>query len=137
MPARTVVRTLYAASVVSATTVKMSIFPASKQRQGDPERTQIPMIAAHSASPQGIQVAAPDALLTFKEAMLYLRISRSTLYRLMRSGSLAGHKVGCTWRFYRDDLQVCVRTISAPLALQAKSSADSRDQVHGLVAMSG
>lgn len=49
-----------------------------------------------------------DALLTFKEAMGYLRVSRSTLYRLMWSGQLTGHKVGSTWRFYREDLQACV-----------------------------
>jgi len=50
-----------------------------------------------------------DTLLTFKEAMNYLRVSRSTLYRLMWSGQLTGHKVGSTWRFYRDDLRTCVR----------------------------
>ena len=49
-----------------------------------------------------------DVLLTFKEAMSYLRVSRSTLYRLMWSGQLTGHKVGSTWRFYREDLRACV-----------------------------
>jgi excisionase family DNA binding protein len=49
-----------------------------------------------------------DVLLTFKEAMGYLRVSRSTLYRLMWSGQLTGHKVGSTWRFYREDLRACV-----------------------------
>jgi excisionase family DNA binding protein len=49
-----------------------------------------------------------DLLLTFKEAMNYLRVSRSTLYRLMWSGQLTGHKVGSTWRFYREDLRACV-----------------------------
>jgi excisionase family DNA binding protein len=43
-------------------------------------------------------------LLTFKEAMDFLRVSRSTLYRLMWSGQLRGHKVGSTWRFYESDL---------------------------------
>lgn len=55
-----------------------------------------------------------DVLLTFKEAMNYLRVSRSTLYRLMWSGQLTGHKVGSTWRFYREDLRACVgREISS------------------------
>ena len=49
-----------------------------------------------------------ESLLTFKEAMGYLRVSRSTLYRLMWAGQLTGHKVGCTWRFYREDLQACI-----------------------------
>ena len=51
----------------------------------------------------------PTVLLTFKEAMSYLRVSRSTLYRLMWSGQLTGHKVGSTWRFYREDLKACVQ----------------------------
>src|SRR5258708_17300498 len=55
-----------------------------------------------------IQMIQDDVLLTFKEAMGYLRVSRSTLYRLMWSGQLTGHKVGSTWRFYREDLRACV-----------------------------
>ncbi len=55
-----------------------------------------------------MQMIQDDVLLTFKEAMTYLRVSRSTLYRLMWSGQLTGHKVGSTWRFYRDDLRACV-----------------------------
>jgi excisionase family DNA binding protein len=55
-----------------------------------------------------MQVMQDDILLTFKEAMGYLRVSRSTLYRLMWSGQLTGHKVGSTWRFYREDLRACV-----------------------------
>lgn len=55
-----------------------------------------------------MQIVQDDVLLTFKEAMNYLRVSRSTLYRLMWSGQLSGHKVGSTWRFYREDLRACV-----------------------------
>jgi excisionase family DNA binding protein len=54
-----------------------------------------------------------EALLTFKEAMAFLRVSRSTLYRLMWSGQLCGHKVGSTWRFYKHDLRSVVA--SAPI----------------------
>jgi excisionase family DNA binding protein len=49
-------------------------------------------------------------LLTFKEAMDFLRVSRSTIYRLMWSGQLRGHKVGSTWRFYESDLLAAVAT---------------------------
>lgn len=48
-----------------------------------------------------------DVLLTFKETMGYLRVSRSTLYRLLRSGELTGRKVGCTWRFSQQDVLQC------------------------------
>lgn len=50
------------------------------------------------------RATAETVLLTFKEAMDFLRVSRSTLYRLMWSGQLRGHKVGSTWRFYESDL---------------------------------
>ena len=63
-----------------------------------------------------MQVFQDDVLLTFKEAMTYLRVSRSTLYRLMWSGQLTGHKVGSTWRFHREDLRACVdREVSVPM----------------------
>ena len=50
------------------------------------------------------------ALMTFKEAMGFLRVSRSTLYRLMWSGQLRGYKVGSAWRFYHQDLLDAVAT---------------------------
>jgi len=63
-----------------------------------------------------VQLIQDDVLLTFKEAMSYLRVSRSTLYRLMWSGQLTGHKVGSTWRFHREDLRACVdREVSVPM----------------------
>lgn len=49
-----------------------------------------------------------EKLLTMKEAMRYLRVSRSTIYRLMWSGQLTGHKVGSTWRFWLKDVRDCV-----------------------------
>ena len=54
------------------------------------------------------RVTTDTVLLTFKEAMDFLRVSRSTLYRLMWSGQLRGHKVGSTWRFYESDLLAAI-----------------------------
>ena len=48
-------------------------------------------------------------LLTSKEAMAYLRVSRVTLYRLIKSGQLTGRKVLTTWRFRREDLDKCIK----------------------------
>src|SRR5579885_1321628 len=69
-----------------------------------------------------MQAIQDDVLLTFKEAMGYLRVSRSTLYRLMWSGQLTGHKVGSTWRFYREDLRACVGR-EVPLTITPTSMA--------------
>jgi len=54
------------------------------------------------------RITSETVLLTFKEAMDFLRVSRSTLYRLMWSGQLRGHKVGSTWRFYESDLLAAI-----------------------------
>ena len=66
-----------------------------------------------------MQLIQDDVLLTFKEAMSYLRVSRSTLYRLMWSGQLTGHKVGSTWRFYREDLRACVGSEVPMMSIQS------------------
>ena len=71
-----------------------------------------------------MQMIQDDVLLTFKEAMGYLRVSRSTLYRLMWSGQLTGHKVGSTWRFYREDLRACVER-EMPMAMMSTNVAIS------------
>jgi excisionase family DNA binding protein len=49
-------------------------------------------------------LAERDILLTFQEAADLLRVSRATLYRLLASDQLVGHKVGRGWRFYKADL---------------------------------
>jgi len=45
-----------------------------------------------------------DILLTFEEVAQLLRVSRATMYRLLGSGQLTGHKVGRGWRFYKTDV---------------------------------
>ena len=67
-----------------------------------------------------IRATERTVLLTFREAMDFLRVSRSTIYRLMWSGQLQGHKVGNTWRFYERDLLALVggKEIAGPFTLQ-------------------
>lgn len=64
-------------------------------------------------------------LLTFKEAMEFLRVSRSTIYRLMWSGQLRGHKVGSTWRFYESDLLAAVANPLMVRETQQESGGES------------
>jgi len=49
-----------------------------------------------------------DILLTFQEAAELLRVSRATMYRLLASGQIVGHKVGRAWRFYKRDIHAFV-----------------------------
>jgi excisionase family DNA binding protein len=66
------------------------------------------------------ELSQESDLLTFKEAMVYLRVSRSTIYRLLWNGQLKGAKVSMTWRFRKSDLDKCIVLQSVqPLHLQA------------------
>jgi excisionase family DNA binding protein len=50
-----------------------------------------------------------EPLYTRKEAQKYLRVSRSTLNRLLKEGTLRGFKVGTQWRFTKEQLKGCVK----------------------------
>lgn len=83
------------------------------------------MIKQRVAPPRA---TADTILLTFKEAMDFLRVSRSTLYRLMWSGQLRGHKVGSTWRFYESDLLAAVASPTMTTAdMEPGPSSEGRD----------
>ena len=43
-----------------------------------------------------------DSVLTIDELSGYLKIPKSTLYKLLQEGKVPGQKVGRHWRFHRD-----------------------------------
>lgn len=43
-----------------------------------------------------------DEILTIQELSIYLKISKSTLYKLVREGEIPCQKVGRHWRFHKD-----------------------------------
>jgi len=43
-----------------------------------------------------------DKVLTIEELAIYLKISKSSLYKLAQKGEVPGQKVGKHWRFRRD-----------------------------------
>jgi len=45
--------------------------------------------------------SSPDAVMTIAELSEYLKISRSTLYKLTQEGKLPAQKVGRHWRFHK------------------------------------
>jgi len=47
-----------------------------------------------------------DEVLTIGELSRYLKISKSTLYKLAQEGSLPGQKVGKHWRFRKEAIDV-------------------------------
>ncbi|CAH8190772.1 helix-turn-helix domain-containing protein [Vibrio vulnificus] len=49
-----------------------------------------------------------DQILTLKEVAAYLKLAEKTTYRLVSEGKLTGLKVGGSWRFKREDLEVWI-----------------------------
>lgn len=43
----------------------------------------------------------PDEVMSIGELAEYLKISRSTLYKLVQEGRLPGQKLGKRWRFHK------------------------------------
>ena len=43
-----------------------------------------------------------DEVLTIDELALYLKLSKSSLYKLAQKGKVPGQKVGKHWRFHKD-----------------------------------
>jgi excisionase family DNA binding protein len=47
----------------------------------------------------------PDAkVITIGELADYLRVHRSTVYRLLKKAQLPGFRIGSDWRFNREDI---------------------------------
>jgi excisionase family DNA binding protein len=50
-----------------------------------------------------------SSVFTIEELAEYLKISKSTLYKLAQEGNLPGQKVGKHWRFHRDTVNDWLR----------------------------
>jgi len=54
----------------------------------------------------------PDAVMTITELSEYLKISRSTLYKLAQEGKLPAQKVGRHWRFHKEAVDAWLGNVS-------------------------
>jgi nitrogen PTS system EIIA component len=48
--------------------------------------------------------ALRNRMLTAQELAAYLRVNRSTVYRLLKKGQLPGFRIGNEWRFRVDEI---------------------------------
>jgi excisionase family DNA binding protein len=53
---------------------------------------------------------ADKGVFTVEEAASYLRVSRQTIWRLIRAGTLPAGKVGRAWRIRRIDVEALLTT---------------------------
>ncbi len=56
-----------------------------------------------------LEVGVETDLLTANEVSEYLRIPKSTLYKLVQEGKIPGFKVGRHWRFRRAVVQAWIK----------------------------
>jgi len=50
-----------------------------------------------------------DKLLTTKEVLEILKISKISLYRKIWAGKIKAYKLGRLWRFKREDIEKCLK----------------------------
>ncbi len=50
-----------------------------------------------------------DEILTLKEVAAYLKLAEKTACRLAAEGKLPGFKVGGSWRFKKEDIEVWIQ----------------------------
>ena len=53
---------------------------------------------------------APDTIMTLDDLAAYIKLSKSSLYKLCQAGKVPGTKVGRTWRFHRDVIDTWIKT---------------------------
>jgi excisionase family DNA binding protein len=56
-----------------------------------------------------MRAANQSTVLTIDDLSEYLKISKSTLYKLAQEGAMPGQKVGRHWRFHRDAVDKWLR----------------------------
>ena len=65
-----------------------------------------------------------DAVFTIDDLVVYLKLPKSTVYKLAQEGKIPGQKVGRHWRFHRE-------TIDSWLACQSHASEVPRQERGG------
>lgn len=63
-----------------------------------------------------------DMVMTVEEVSIYLKLGKSTVYKLVQEGKLPGRKVGGTWRFSRVGIEEWLRERPLPSHAEAKDS---------------
>lgn len=55
-----------------------------------------------------------ESVLTIDDLSAYLKIAKSTLYKLAQEGKLPGQKVGRHWRFHREAVDEWLKRRAGP-----------------------
>lgn len=58
--------------------------------------------AAPTPPKRGSDVVPTDAVFTIDDLVVYLKLPKSTVYKLAQEGKIPGQKVGRHWRFHKN-----------------------------------
>ncbi len=67
-------------------------------------------------------------LLTLSEVSSFLKVPKSTIYKLARERRLPGHKVGKHWRFVREEIEAWVQQAGTEESVGAIPQHDGRER---------
>ena len=67
-------------------------------------------------------------ILTLKEAAEYLRVSRQTVYNMIKDRRIKAYKVGREWRFFRSDIMEYLESTSRNRILSTKDEEANKDK---------
>jgi excisionase family DNA binding protein len=95
---------------------KETVFDRNSQRQlsfGLRIRGHIPAI------PRPVRKVMPmadatDTIMTLDDLAAYVKLSKSSLYKLCQAGKVPGTKIGRTWRFQKSAIDEWMRSGAAP-----------------------
>ena len=69
----------------------------------------------------------PGDVLTIEDLSVYLKISKSTLYKLVREGKVPGQKIGRHLRFSKAVIDRWLAGLPAEVSTQAGMQGDTKD----------
>ena len=69
-----------------------------------------------------LMVTGSSDILTIDDLADYLKISKSTLYKLVQEGGLPGQKVGKRWRFHKEAIDSWLKSHPEHIASEGGSS---------------
>ena len=67
-------------------------------------------------------------ILTLKETAQYLRVTKQTVYNMIKKGRIKAHKVGREWKFFMSDIMAYLELTSSNRILSTKDEEANKDK---------
>lgn len=67
-------------------------------------------------------------ILTLKDTAQYLRVTKQTVYNMVKKGRIKAYKVGREWRFFRSNIMEYLESTSRNRILSTKDEEANKDK---------